>query len=410
MKIILISKYARTFSSGHPTRQVLFAKYFAKQGNEVILVSSNSNGVYTDLSGFDKDGFIYKNIEFGVQNWVIGGPRITLGMSLVRLWSMFLFELRLFLSLPSLAQTNPDVILVSSLALPTIVNGVILKKLTGAKLVFEIRDIWPLTLTEVGKFSPNNLIIKLLAWIEKFGYESADLLVGSMPNLREHVSSVTALHNKVVHVPMGYDPDFYEGSTEVLPESIQNQLPQSSFIVGYAGTIGKVNGIDQILEAARILEKTDRSVHFVFLGDGIEKKVYQSLYSDLDNVTWIPFVPKKSVQAFLINCQVLVHPILSRSLYRYGVSPNKWIDYMYSGRPIISPYDGYPSIINEAGCGVFIEPENPEIFAKTILEFASKPAEELDKMGARGREYLEKNLSYEVLASNYINHIERISA
>lgn len=83
---------------------------------------------------------------------------------------------------------------------------------------------------------------------------------------------------------------------------------------------------------------------------------------------------------------------------------------MYSGRPIICPYDGYPSLINDAGCGVFIEPENPELFAQTILEFASMPAGKLGRMGNRGREYLQKHLSYDGLAATYIKHIERISA
>jgi glycosyltransferase involved in cell wall biosynthesis len=408
MNIVLISKYARTQASGHPTRQFLLAKYLSNKKCNVTLISSVSNGVQTDLNQFDKDGFIYRNVESGVENWVIGGPSITLGMSLKRLWSMFLFELRLFLSIPKIAEINPSVVIVSSLALPTIINGILIKWLTGAKLVFEVRDIWPLTLIEIGGFSAKSPLIKLLAWVEKQGYRSADLVVGTMPKLKEHVDTILDKDVTVEHVPMGYDPDFYLDVPQQLPEHIQQKIPQHQFIVGYAGTIGKVNGIDQILEAAALLDGQNVPIHFIFMGDGIEKNGYQRTYASLKNVTWISFQPKRYVDAFLVQCDVLVHPILSKSIYRYGVSPNKWIDYMYSARPIICPYDGYPSIINEAGCGVFIESENSELFAQTILDFASKPKSELDAMGARGKAYLESHLSYDVLADDYLSHLNRL--
>jgi len=213
----------------------------------------------------------------------------------------------------------------------------------------------------------------------------------------------------VVNVPMGYDPDFFERSSTVLPQYIESALPpKDAFVVGYAGAIGTANGMYQIVEAANILDQINDQIWFVLVGNGPLCDEVLERTRHLKRFILLPGTDRANVNAFLRRFDVVVNPILSKSIYRYGVSPNKWIDYMYSGRPIICPYDGYPSIINEAGCGVFIESEHSELFAQTILEFASKPKSELDAMGARGKTYLESHLSYDVLADDYLSHLNRL--
>lgn len=411
MKILVVSKYGRTPACTFVTRQYYLSKYFARLGHDVTLITSVSNGEPVDASGYEKrDGYLLKRYET-VNHWLLDGPEVGLGLNLTRIWSMILFEWRLFSLKEQFVAQKPDVVLISSLALQSIWLGIYMKWVTGCKLVFEVRDIWPLTIIELGGFSPKNPFVRALAWLEKWGYERADLVVGTMPALEQHVRVVTSKAVPVVNVPMGYDPEFFEASEPELPENVNRSMPpRDAFIVGYAGAIGTANGIDLMIETARLLEKQELEIWFVLIGDGPLADQVREKTTEFRRFVLLPGMDRRYVYAFLKRCDVLVNPILSKSVYRFGVSPNKWIDYMYSGRPIICPYDGYPSIINEAGCGVFIEPENPKVFAQTILEFASKPAEELDKMGARGREYLEKNLSYDVLASNYINHIERISA
>lgn len=411
MKILVVSKYGRTPACTFVTRQYYLSKYFARLGHNVTLITSVSNGEPVDTSGYEKrDGYLFKRYE-SVNHWLVDGPEVGLGLNLTRIWSMILFEWRLFSLKEQLADQKPDVVLISSLALQSIWLGIYLKWATGCKLVFEIRDIWPLTIIELGGFSPKNPFVRVMAWLEKWGYERADLVVGTMPALEQHVRGATSKVVPVVNVPMGYDPEFFEASEHELPENVGKMMPpKGAFIVGYAGAIGTANGIDLLIETARLLEKQDRELWFVLLGNGPLAPQVREKTAGFKRFVLLPGMDRLFVNAFLKKCDVLVNPILSKSIYRFGVSPNKWIDYMYSGRPIICPYDGYPSVINEAGCGVFIEPENPEVLALNILEFASKPADELDEMGARGRKYLQKHLSYEVLAEDYINHIERISA
>jgi glycosyltransferase involved in cell wall biosynthesis len=411
VRILVVSKYGRTPACTFITRQFYLSKYFARQGHDVTLVTSVSNGEWVDISGYEKrDGHLFRRYET-VNHWLLEGPEVGLGLNLTRIWSMILFEWRLFTLKEQLVEQKPDVVLVSSLALQSIWLGIYLKWATGCKLVFEIRDIWPLTIIELGGFSPRNPFVRLMSWLEKWGYERADLVVGTMPALENHVRGVSSKAVPVVNVPMGYDPEFFEASDPELPGQVDEAMPpKEAFVVGYAGAIGTANGINLIVDTAALLEQQGHEIWFVLIGNGPLSDSVRERTSGFKRFVLLPGMDRKYVNAFLKRCDVLVNPILSKSIYRYGVSPNKWIDYMYSARPIISPYDGYPSILNEAGCGVFIEPENPEVFAQTILEFASKPALELDAMGARGRDYLQKHLSYEVLASDYLHHIERISA
>jgi glycosyltransferase involved in cell wall biosynthesis len=81
---------------------------------------------------------------------------------------------------------------------------------------------------------------------------------------------------------------------------------------------------------------------------------------------------------------------------------NKVIDYMIAGKPIIASYSGYPSMINEAQCGVFVPAEDMAALRHAIYEYQKMPKEQLQAIGARGREWLLNNRSYGKLAQDYL--------
>ena len=86
---------------------------------------------------------------------------------------------------------KPDTIIISSLSIFSILTGIFYKNKYNAKLIIEIRDIWPLSIIEIKKYSKHNLFIILLSYIEKIGYKKANVIVGTMPNLKEHVKNVS---------------------------------------------------------------------------------------------------------------------------------------------------------------------------------------------------------------------------
>ncbi len=391
-----ISKYAISITDGNPSRQYFLSKYMVKEGLNVTLFSSQSAGIKkTKIKGIGR-----KQEIDNFTHILLNGPEINLGFSLKRILSWLIFELLLLIYGLFKKTNKPDVIIVSSLSLLTIITGYFFKIFYRSKLIFEVRDIWPLTLMEIKNLSKSNPFIFLLRSIEKFGYKKADHIVGTMPKLNQHIKNSIRNNFKFTNIPMGFDKDFYS-ELKSLPQDLKKLIPSNKFIVGYAGAIGLANCVNEIVDAAKIISDINPNIYFVILGDGALKNGLINKSKQLNNIVFLPKVDKIFVNDFLTSCDVLVNPWQDKTIYKYGVSPNKWIDYMYSSRPIIVSYNGYQSIINEANCGEFIEANNPNLLAEKIIEYSHKNKEELVNIGNNGQEYLLNNLSYSVLAKKY---------
>jgi glycosyltransferase involved in cell wall biosynthesis len=98
---------------------------------------------------------------------------------------------------------------------------------------------------------------------------------------------------------------------------------------------------------------------------------------------------------------------LSRPLYRFGVSPNKLMDYMISGKPVLNAIEAGNDIVAESGCGVSVTAEHPAALAEGARRLADMTAAERAAMGLRGRDFILKHHEYGVLASRFIDVIER---
>ncbi len=299
---------------------------------------------------------------------------------------------------------RPDVIVVSSLSLLTILNGLRLRRRFKCRLVFEVRDIWPLILTETSDISPNNLSIRVLGWIERLAYRKADLIVGTMPNLVEHVREVSGSQVPVVCVPQGLDSALLAPPAPLDPEYLEAHIPQDRFIVCHAGSIGADNALETLIECARAMRKrTD--VHFLIVGEGYLKNRLVQATRDMDNLTFAPGVPKAAVQSVLARVDLLYFAVHKSSVLRFGQSLNKVIDYMLSGKPIVASYSGFPSMINEADCGSFVPAEDVCALRAEIERYVAMSPEQRHQIGERGRAWLLQNRRYETLAKDYMEFL-----
>ena len=314
-----------------------------------------------------------------------------------RIVSWLHFEWRL-LRLDVDRLPRPDVIVVSSLSLLTILNGLRLRRRFRTRLVFEIRDIWPLTLVEEGGFAATNPFVRALGVVERLGYRRSDAIVGTMPALDKHVREVTGRELEVHCIPMGF-------ASRTLPATPPGPPPSStasdgSLVVGYAGTVGITNALETFFEAARALR--DRpEISFRLIGDGPLLADFQRQYADLDSVTFVPKVPKDQVHLELEKCDLLYLSTHRSRVWEFGQSLNKVIDYMMSGRPVLASFDGPPSMIDEAGCGSFVAPGDVDAAVAEILRYAEMPPDERAAMGCRGREWLLEHRSFEQLAEDF---------
>ncbi len=391
-----ISKYASPLKYGFGTRHFYLAKEFNRLGGNTVIISSDSNHL-VQIPRFSKRYF--HEVIDGVETWWIRNVKYSGANSFRRILSWLDFELKLWL-MPMHELPRPDVVIVSSLSPLTVVNGYLLKQKFGCKLIFEVRDIWPLTIIEEGGFSPWNPFVMILAWFEKFGYRHADVIVGTMPNLAEHVATVMGKTMNCVSVPFGYNPDLYNNLQNLPEDYITIHIPKGKFIVGYAGTIGLTNALETLIDCAIAMKDNER-IHFLLLGDGDLLETLKAKVKGLSNISFAPKVRKEQVYAVLAYCNILYFSVKDSKVWRYGLSLNKLIDYMLAAKPIVASYNGYPSMVNEAQCGRFIPANDVAALRQTIKAYAIMRPEQLHEIGQRGKTWLINHRHYEKIAKDY---------
>ena len=392
-----ISKYvAPPGPSTVGSRGYQLMRKLAAGGDQVAIITSDSNhlAVVPKMTS----PHLIQHVD-GLDLLWIRTMKFRGAKSLRRILSWLHFEWRLLFA-PWKVLPKPDAIIVSSLSLLTVLNGVRLQRRYGAKLVFEVRDIWPLTLVEEGGYSARNPLVILLGAVERFGYRRADLIVGTMPNLAAHVKEVLGHPKDVQCIPMGYNADRTDETGQVPEAYLEAGVPEGKFLIGYAGSIGISNALDTFFEAVAAVAQDER-VHFVIVGDGGLRLDYERRYGHLPNVTFVGRVPRDAVQPVLAQFDLLYFSAHLSKVWEYGQSLNKLIDYMLSGRPVLASFTGFPSMITEAESGVFVPSGDRDALVAELTRLSQIEPERLRAMGQRGAEWIRANREYGVLADSY---------
>lgn len=323
-----------------------------------------------------------------------------------RIFSMFQFLWNLFF-LDKRKIEKPDVIIVSSISsVPYLVAKPWAKKYK-AKLIFEVRDLWPLTLVELGRNSKYHPFIQFLQRIENSAYKHADKVISVLPDSKQYMMQHGLDPDKFVYIPNGIDLAEFQGNG--FANRATYQLPFDKFIIGYVGSIGIANAMDTLIETA-ILCKDDNRILFVIIGAGDEKVNLEKMVESngLTNVYFKEPVIKNDVQALLHCFDACYIGWRDHKLYKYGISANKIFDYMLSERPIIHASSASNDPIAEAKCGISVAPENPAEIRKALHQLLEMNQEERKQLGKNGLEYVIKNHDYKILAEKYLKVIKSI--
>jgi glycosyltransferase involved in cell wall biosynthesis len=403
LNIWCISKYASTPNYGTAARLFFLAKEFRKLGHETVLITSDSNHFVQFPES--KDTYNFENIDSVPVYW-IKTKKYTKTASADRILSWFDFERKLF-SFPKDKLEYPDAIVVSSLSILSIIYGYYLKKKYKSFLVFEIRDIWPLTMTEEGGFSKWHPLVLFLGWVEKFGYKKADLIVGTMPKLNLHVKDILGYEKPFFCSPLGFNAESYKEPIDKEVNPFTHIFPKNKIIIGYAGSMGITNALEAFIKAIELL-KNNTDIHFMLVGGGDLKSHFEKQLIHCDNVTFLPKIKQAQVKHFLDKCDILYLSTQDSKVWAYGQSMNKVVEYMLSTKPIVASYTGYPSMINEAGCGYFIQTNNAKEVKNILLKVTNLSSEERKQMGQNGKKWIYAHRQYSLLAKQYIDEIVRL--
>jgi glycosyltransferase involved in cell wall biosynthesis len=304
-----------------------------------------------------------------------------------------------------------DLVFASSTPLTVTIPALLGRWVRGRPYVLEIRDLWPDLPVAMGLV--RNPVLKwiLYGW-ERLSYRRALRLVALAPGIQHAIAEkagVPAAH--ITMVPNGSD---IEG-LRPLARRPRRVLPVADerMVLAYAGTFGIANGLDAVLDAARVLKRRGADgACFVLMGDGREKAhLAERIRSEgLENVLMIGLVGKARYNEALSEIDVGLQILLNLPAFYYGTSPNKFFDYLAAGRPVLVNYPGWMSdLVTESGCGVAVPPDDPEAFADAVERLLADRGQ-LATRGRAARALAEERFAQSRLLPGLVTFVEQATS
>lgn len=407
MKILIIHQYFLEKSGAGGSRFNQFAKYWAKNGHKISVVSGtvdytsgkklkNYKNKWVNKEKIDENITVYRCFVSEQYNKSFLG----------RLWAYFSFT---FSSVWAILFYigKQDIIIATSPPLFVAITGYLAKLFKKSPLIFELRDLWPKFAIETGVLK-NKILIKLSYWLENFIYKKADLITVLTPAFKEYLIKEKSVNeNKIIYIPNAADLDLMK------PSEKNNYVRQeykwdNKFVILYVGAHGVANNLWQIINVAELL-KENPDFLFVLIGEGMEKEslIKETEKKGLKNIQFISAVPKEKIADFINAadvCTAILQPIFTTTY------PNKVFDYMACARPIVLPIDGAARklVIQEAQAGIFAKSGNAEEFKKAIIFLFEHP-EKAKKFSESGCRFVQENFDRKKLANKYEKIISNLA-
>ena len=405
MNLLILNHYAGTPVLGMEFRPYYLAREWLRQGHRVTIVAADFSHVRArqPQAGSERiDGIDYR--------W-LPTPRYQ-GNGIGRVRNIAAFLRGVWKLTPELiAQCKPDVVIASSTYPLDVRVARRIARRSGALLVYEVHDLWPLSLIELSGMSRWHPFALLCQWAEDAAYRDADVVVSMLPKVQQHMAGRGLALGKLHIVPNGISPADWAAAPEPLRDDVAQALHEArargATVVGYAGSMGLPNALDTLLDAAGLL--MGGSISIVLVGDGHERGRLQRRIVDeqLHNVAWCAPIPKAQVPAFLSSIDIAYIGWQRLPIYRFGIAPNKLMDYMMAGCAVLHSVDAGNDPVAEAGCGLTVPPESPQAVADGLRILAALPAAERAAMGARGRVHVLAQHSYPELAQRFIDALQQ---
>jgi len=306
--------------------------------------------------------------------------------------------------LAGLFVPRPDVIVATSPQFFNALGGCLLSLVRRRPFVFELRDLWPDSISAVGAMQ-EGAALRFLRKVEYWLYRRAARIVSVTHSFKEILTRNGIPATKIAVVPNGVDPQAFTPGPK--PAELERQLGlEGRFVAAYVGTIGMAHGLGTILDAAEQL-KAREDIAFVLVGTGAEhaKLEAEARARGLVNVRFVGAVSKQVVKDYWLLCDIALVLLRDLPLFRH-VIPSKIFEAWGSGRPVILGVRGESAgIVEEAGGGVVIPPEDAGALAEAIGRLAERP-ETAAELGQAGRAHVEREYDREDLAARMLAVLE----
>ena len=405
MRILYLNHYAGSPQHGMEYRPYYLAREWVRSGHEVQMIAASYSHVRTrqpDLGGAASRDETIAGIAY---RWLATPAYAGNGIGRVRNIAVFLA--RLWRESARWADWRPDVVIASSTYPMDIWVARRIARRARAKLVYEVHDLWPASPIELSGMSPRHPFIVLCQKAENDAYRDDDGVVSMLPKVERHMAEHGLDLRKLSIVPNGISLDEWEGDdgaelAPTLASHLAALRASGRTVVGYAGSHGLPNALDTLLDAAALLREAH--VSFVLVGDGHEKERLAKRVRDerLTNVAMFAPVPKAQIPRLLAAFDIAYIGWQRVPIYRFGIAPNKLMDYMMARRAVLHSVDAGNDPVAEAGCGVTVPPADPQAVADGLMALAARSSAERTAMGERGRAFVLANHTYPVLAQRFL--------
>ena len=409
MKILYVSQYFPPEMGAPAARAAELSRHWAAGGHEVTVLTGFPNHPTGIVPPEYRDRFRRLVVREQLD-----------GVSVVRTW-LFPFPNRKahermlnYSSFGASAATTglfvsrPDVVVASSPQLLVALAGWWIARWKRAPFVFEVRDLWPESLMAVGMGKAGSMLHRSLAKIAGFLYRRSDRIVVVTPAFEDHLVHYWGVpREKISVVENGVETALFvpQPGTDERTEL----RAEGKFVVSYIGTMGMAHGLETIIAAALRLRDSNPKIVFLMLGEGAEKQRIIALAREhnLHNLRFVDQQPREKIPSYICASDACLVLLKKTDLFK-TVIPTKMLEFMSCARPVILGVDGQArAILEEAGGGLVIEPENSDALANAVCYLATN-RDLARQMGQNGREYIVRNLSRRRTAEKYIRVLEHM--
>jgi len=403
MRILILSQYFFPETGAPQNRLLEWAKQLEKKGATVEILTAMPNYPEMKIHEQYRGKFYFKEeiLDFKVHRaWIYAGSSKAI---LPRLMNYFSFVITS--TLTGIFRTGRyDFVLCESPPLFLGITAYLLKVIKGARLIFNVSDLWPESAEKLGLVT-NRLMLGIATSLERFLYRKSFLITGQTKGIIQNISSRFPLKN-VFWFKNGVD--VRELESIVSDQNLRKKLgftPQD-FLLLYAGIIGYAQGLEVLLRAAKLLQSTP-AIKFLIMGSGPEKEKLLSLKNaeGLDNVFFLDHRPKKEVIPFIYASDTALIPLKKLDLFK-GAIPSKIFENLALKKPILLGVEGEAKelLIDTGKAGLAFTPDDPYDLADKVLYLHSHELERKE-FGTNGYNYLLKEFNPEIIVNEFWKRI-----
>ncbi len=316
---------------------------------------------------------------------------------LPRIWNMISFSIMVLFSLRYLRRRHNDFIIVESPPLTLGESALILAKLTRAKLVLNVSDLWPLSAKELGAMSEKGISYKCLEKLEHHLYKESLFCMGQSNEIVDYIKSHGA--KEVYLFRNGVDPTRFEG--------IDAKLEKGKVKLVYAGLLGFAQGVADICMSINFAAL---GMEFHIYGAGGEQTEIESIIADNPNkgIYYHGVVSRQDLPIKLKEANMTLIPLVKNI---YGAVPSKIYESMAAGLPIMFVGEGEGArIVKENNIGLVANSKDYKVLEENI-KYAVEHPNEMETMATNCKECAQNKFNrpkqikdlYEYMLNN-LNH------